>query len=134
MRGLETLVKSNLVRSHESRGTPVWGNHRDSVAGRYASGEETICEVLDPLGPATPSVLLISPQQENEDSPHRVRIFDGVLIRVANSNLVGLNKGSTKKKLDRVQRRGVDRQPRWQLHAVADIGRGRRNTRRGWLE
>lgn len=105
--------------------TPVWSNDCDPVAGRYASGEQTIGEVLNPLGPEFPSVpvpVLGVPLQLG--SPDCIRIFDRVLdIWMANSDFVGLNKGSTKKKLDGIQRRDVDRQPRWQPEAVAGTAR-----------
>ena len=52
MRGLEKPVKSNSGWSHDSRNIPIWSNHGDAVTGRYASGEETIGEVLNSLGPA----------------------------------------------------------------------------------
>ena len=102
--------------------TPVWGNDCDAVAGRYAMGEQAICKVLDPLGPGTRSVpVLVNALQHQSHSPDCKRILDWVLdIRVANSDFIRLNEGSTKKKLDRVQWRDVNRQSRWQLEAVAD--------------
>ena len=66
MRGLEKPVKSNLGWSHDSTDIPIWSNHSDPVTRRYALGEETIGEVLDSLGPAAPSVLLISPEQRRK--------------------------------------------------------------------
>ena len=72
-------------------------------------------------------------QQEKGNSPHRIRIFDGMLdIRMANGNFVGLNKGSTENKLDGVEWRDIDRQLRWQFHTVADIRR--RDARRSRLK
>jgi len=99
---------------------PIWGNYCDPVAGRYASGEQAIGKVLNPLGPGVPSVLILEILLQLS-SPHCIRVLDRVLdIRMANSDFIWLNKGCTKKKLDGVQRRDVDWQPRWQPEAVAN--------------
>jgi hypothetical protein len=66
MSGLERSDKPNLIQYNELGDTPVWGNHCDAVPGLYASSKQTICEVLNSLGPIVYSVQFARSQQEDE--------------------------------------------------------------------